>query len=113
MESSLPYDLEAISTSFRALGHPSRLAIIQLLQERALACCTAQELEDCTLDPASLNVGDIVTRLGITAPTTSHHLKELAAAGLIERVRHGRSIFCTVNDVRLGELRDALVGVTV
>ncbi len=112
MESSLQYYPQVICASFRALGHPHRLAIIQLLQERALACCNAQRPEDCTLDPASCNVGEIVTHLGIPAPTASHHLKELVAAGLIERARSGRVLFCRVNEVRLGELRDALAGAT-
>ena len=112
MESSFPHDTEALCLSFRALGHPHRLAIIRLLRERALACCNARRPEDCTLDPASCNVGEIVTHLGIPAPTASHHLKELVAAGLIDRARSGRVLFCRVNEARLAALRDTLTGVT-
>lgn len=94
-----------LSRAFKALGHPSRLAIVRRLLERALACCETDRVEDCTMDPASCNAGDLVEAVGVAPSTLSHHLKELEHAGLVERVRDGRYIMCRVREERLAELR--------
>lgn len=60
------------------------------------------------MDPASCNVGELAEGLSIVPSTVSHHLKELAAAGLIERVRDGRFLYCRVNEARLGALASFL-----
>lgn len=94
-----------LSDAFRALGHPHRLAIVERLRERALACCEAERPEDCTLDPASCNVGTLADAVPCAPSTLSHHLKELERAGIIERARAGRELLCRLNDRRLTELR--------
>ncbi len=58
--------LDRISTLFKALADPARLRILGLLAERPRA---GHELAD---------------RLGITPPTISHHMRRLAAVGLID-----------------------------
>lgn len=97
-----------LSAAFRALGNPHRLAIVQLLLDREWACCARERPEDCTLDPASCNVGELADRLEVAPSTTSHHLKELERAGLLEREREGRRIFCRVNTATLERLREVL-----
>jgi DNA-binding transcriptional ArsR family regulator len=42
--------------------------------------------------PNGLNVGDIQKRLDMPASTLTHHLRFLAAAGLIEQTKSGRII---------------------
>lgn len=93
-----------LSDAFRALGHPHRLAIVRHLRERALACCEADRVEDCALDPASCRVGSLAEVVPCAASTLSHHLRELESAGIIERARNGREILCRVNEERLIEL---------
>ena len=39
-----------------------------------------------------LTVGDIQKRVGLPASTLAHHLRFLAAGGLIEQVRQGRAV---------------------
>lgn len=95
---------EALSRAFRALGHPHRLTIVRALVGRAAACCTADRADDCVLDPASCNVGDLGKLVDIAPSTLSHHLKELHDAGVIERAREGRYLYCRINEVVLDEL---------
>lgn len=98
----------ALSMAFRALGHPDRLRIVRALLERALACCTSARVQDCTLDPASCNVGALAQVVDCAPSTLSRHLKELDAAGLIERAREGRFLYCRIHEGRLDDLRAAL-----
>ena len=42
--------------------------------------------------PGGLTVGDIQDRLGLPPSTLAHHLKFLAAGGLIEQERKGRTV---------------------
>jgi ArsR family transcriptional regulator, arsenate/arsenite/antimonite-responsive transcriptional repressor len=61
-------------TILKALGDPRRMEIVERLS--AQQGCTA-----CS---------DIRESLPISAPTLSHHLKELETAGLIEIAREGK-----------------------
>lgn len=94
-----------LSDAFRALGHPHRLAIVEHLQARALSCCEGDRVEDCTLDPASCRVGSLADVVPCAPSTLSHHLRELEAAGVIERARDGREILCRLNQGCLAEMR--------
>lgn len=61
-------DEEIIIAKFaKALGHPARIAIINLLASQKTCYC-----------------GDIVNELPIAQATVSQHLKELKDAGLIQ-----------------------------
>lgn len=99
---------DQLSEAFKALGNPHRLRIVRLLLEREWMCCEEDRPGDCRLDPASCNVGELAEQLDVSASTTSHHLKELERAGLLERVRDGRQLFCRVDTRALQRLRDAL-----
>ncbi|MFW6201278.1 MAG: ArsR/SmtB family transcription factor [Gemmatimonadota bacterium] len=100
---------DELSRAFKALGHPHRLAIVRWLLGRTLECCEAERVEDCTMDPASCNAGELVEAVDVAPSTLSHHLKELENAGLVERVRDGRYILCRVRRDRLAELGRFLV----
>ena len=97
----MPDDL---STAFKALGHPHRLAIVRRLIDEALAC-EAPSAEACQLDSACCDFATLASELGVGKSTVSHHLKQLAHAGLIERFRDGRRVYGRVNEKRLEELR--------
>jgi len=59
----------------RALAHPARIAIIQLLLKKQSCVC-----------------GDIVDELPISQSTVSQHLKELKEVGLIKGEIEGTSV---------------------
>jgi len=63
--------------AFAAMGSEARLAVLRTVLRAG---------------PEGLVVGEIQVRTGIPASTLAHHLKFLAAAGLIEQVREGRMI---------------------
>lgn len=74
----------------KALSHPARMAIMQLLLTKQSCIC-----------------GDIVDELPISQSTVSQHLKELKAAGLIRGQIDGVSICYCINEpewVKLTEL---------
>jgi len=69
-----PKEFESLSTCFKALADPTRLAIVNRLANRDVACV-------CEFNS-----------LGLSQPTISHHLKVLREAGLIE-VAYKRGTF--------------------
>jgi ArsR family transcriptional regulator, arsenate/arsenite/antimonite-responsive transcriptional repressor len=68
---------KAVIGALAALAQDSRLAVFRLLVQEG---------------PGGLPAGRIAERLGISPPTLSFHLGELAAAGLVQWRRDGRSI---------------------
>lgn len=101
---------DVLSRAFRALGHRHRLSIVRTLLQRAVACCTDERADDCLRDPASCNVGELAELVDAAPSTVSHHLKELQDAGVIERVRDGRFLYCRVNQRLVAELSAFLNG---
>lgn len=65
--------VNSVDRSFRALGHPARRRIVERLAH----------------GPAS--VGDATAGLAISKPAVTKHLKVLEGAGLVRRVREGRT----------------------
>ena len=59
----------------KALGHPARIAILEVLLKLDRCIC-----------------GDIVNELPLAQPTVSQHLKELKTAGLIKGNIEGNAI---------------------
>lgn len=76
----------------KALGHPVRVYILQLLA--AQSCCYS---------------GDLAEELPIARSTLSQHLKELKSAGLIQGEIHPPKIKYCLNRERWEEMR-GLVG---
>lgn len=97
---------EDLSRAFKALGNPHRLAIVRTLIDRAFDCCDAEG--GCNFDPATCNVGELAAAVDVAPSTTSHHLKELEAAGLIERRREGRRLLVRIEPGLLERLRRIL-----
>ncbi|MFV0512962.1 MAG: ArsR/SmtB family transcription factor [Jhaorihella sp.] len=79
---------EEEAQGFAAMGSPARLNVLKALVRAG--------------EPG-LTVGEIQDRTGIAPSTLAHHLRFLAAGGLVEQERVGRS---TINRACFAALRD-------
>lgn len=75
-----PRALEFLAEVFKAMGEPSRLKIIDYLNEG----------ERC--------VSEIAQLTGLSQSLVSHHLKILKSAGVVRQERRGRNIFYVLED---------------
>ena len=73
---------------FKALGHPARVAIIELLLKKQACICN-----------------DLVEELPLSQSTVSQHLKELKQAGIIKGEIEGTSICYCINEVVWNEIQ--------
>ena|SRR5689334_20889976 len=75
----------------KALGHPARIAILQvLLQQKACIC------------------GSLVEKLPLSQSTVSQHLKELKNAGLIKGDIDGPSVSYCIDERAWGKAKKIL-----
>ncbi|AUC53986.1 transcriptional regulator [Sagittula sp. P11] len=74
---------ETAASKFAALGSEQRLAVLDVLVRAG---------------SEGLPIGVLGERCGISGSTLTHHLKILAAAGLVTQSRQGRSIICAGAD---------------
>ena len=82
-----------LARGFAALADPARLRLLSVL-------ASAAEGEVCACD--------LIEPVGRSQPTVSHHLKVLAAAGLVTGEKRGRWVMYSVVSERLAALRAAL-----
>jgi ArsR family transcriptional regulator, arsenate/arsenite/antimonite-responsive transcriptional repressor len=86
-------DDERLALKLKALAHPARLKIVDLLAARGTCIC-----------------GEIVNALPLAQATVSQHLKVLKEAGLLQGTIDGpRSCYC-LDATALNELRQVLDG---
>jgi protein-tyrosine-phosphatase/DNA-binding transcriptional ArsR family regulator len=87
------------ATAFAALSQDARLNLLRLLMSQG---------------PSGLPAGELASRLGIPASTTSFHLAALERAGLTQSTRQGRQIIhaARINGIRrlLGFLTETCCG---
>ena len=81
-------DWETAAGGFAAMGSEARLQVLKTLIRAG--------------EPG-LTVGEIQKRTGIAPSTLAHHLKFLAAGGVVEQERMGRS---TVTRAKFGALQE-------
>ena len=86
-------DAERYARLFKVLAEPTRLRLLSHLAA-----------EGC--GPVSVN--ELTNSLGLSQPTVSHHLKKLSEAGLLEKVRRGRTITHEVRTEAFTSLRRVL-----
>lgn len=72
-------DLTEAAACFAALGSEQRLHVLKILVRAG---------------PDGLSIGELGERTGVTGSTLTHHMKLLAAAGLVQQVKKGRRIIC-------------------
>ncbi len=79
-----------LAAYFKALAHPARIAILQVLIEKNACIC-----------------GDIVDELPLAQATVSQHLRELKQAGIIKGTIEGTSICYCVDETAWQEIHTA------
>lgn len=83
--------LELAASKLRAMAHPMRIAIIDLLT-----------------DNAKLTVTEIYEHLNIEQASASHHLNILKNRGLLESKRNGKMIYYSLKYEHLTRVLDCI-----
>ncbi|MDX1803591.1 MAG: metalloregulator ArsR/SmtB family transcription factor [Alcanivorax sp.] len=99
-----PPSAEQLARAFKALSNANRVRIYQVILEY----CQQHGQADLARVPAGCAFGDFIQRLNVGAPTISHHVRELAEAGLIHVSRQGRRRYCRVDPAMHQALRNFL-----
>jgi DNA-binding transcriptional ArsR family regulator len=94
MKTNAQLDLQKLETAanrLRAMAHPMRIAIIELLT-----------------DNARLTVTEIYETLGIEQASASHHLNILKNKGLLDSKRDGKMIFYSLRTHTLANIVECI-----
>jgi ArsR family transcriptional regulator len=90
-------EAERWAAAFKALGDPARVKLVSLV-----AAAPGREACICNL----------VGALGLAQSTVSHHMKQLADAGLVVREQRGKWAYYRLNAGSLQQLADVLAPTT-
>ena len=71
---------DALAAAFKAIGHPVRMRILEILSRQSDPLCVCH----------------IESRFTLSQPTISHHLRFLRKAGLVNSERRGTWIYYSV-----------------
>lgn len=83
--------LEFVASKLKAISHPMRIAIIELL--------TKDE---------KLSVTQIYKTLNIEQATASHHLNILKNKGVLVSIREGKNIFYALKHITLSDIIECI-----
>ena len=88
-----PADADVLARIFKALGDPTRVRLLSLIaaHEGGEAC-----------------ICDLTAPVGLSQPTVSHHMKQLADAGLVTREQRGKWAYYRVVDDTLRSIATAI-----
>ena len=87
-------EAEDLAAMFKALGHPVRLQMVDLLSRYAGQVC----------------VCDVESQFNLSQPTISHHLKVLREAGLVAAEQRGLWVYYYLQSAAVAKLRSLLAG---
>lgn len=92
-------NFDETASVFKALGDTHRLRALHFLATADAGCCsTGQGICTC----------DVQERLGLSQPTTSHHMKILVDAGLVDAEKRSKWTYYTLSAQGLLIVRSAL-----
>lgn len=80
------------AATFKALGHPARVAILEYLLQNGPSIGT-----------------DLVKILKLAQPTVSRHLNEMVNSGIIDAISTGNAVSYSVSEQHITELLSYLV----
>ena len=94
-------DAKKLAKIMKALSNENRLVLYMEIAKHEKSDFEAPE---CT-------ISDIVKLFGLSPPTISHHLKELANADLITTEKRGKHLVARINKEKLTEVKQVLSGI--
>jgi ArsR family transcriptional regulator len=86
-------DAEQLARRFKALGDPTRVRLLSLISAH---------------DGGEACICDLTDPVGLSQPTVSHHMKQLADAGLVTREQRGKWAYYRIVDDALIALAAAI-----
>ena len=89
-----PADAQVMARVFKALGDPTRVRLLSLIAAH-------QGGEAC--------ICDLTEPVGLSQPTVSHHMKQLAEAGLVTREQRGKWAYYRIVEQALRSVADAVM----
>lgn len=84
-------DQNDLAKTFKVLGHPARVAILQYISNQNACICN-----------------DLVDEIGLAQATISQHLKELKSIGLLKGEVEGKSMCYCINVDRWSTIQKEL-----
>jgi ArsR family transcriptional regulator len=93
-------DVDTLAKQLWAIGDPVRLEILRILPSEP-TCENA------------CNVSKIAQRIGLSQPTTSHHLRILRQAGIIVNEKKCRDMIYWIDLTTCSEVHEALKSVLI
>lgn len=87
---------------FSIIADPTRRQILSVLRD----CADQSGSDASTSHPGELSVSELVSRLELSQPTVSKHLKVLRDSGLVEVRDEGQHRYYRANPSALAEVRD-------
>ena len=94
-------EAKKLAKIMKALSNENRLALYMEIARQ----------EESNFEAPECNISDIVKVFRISAPTISHHLKELTNADLITTERRGKYLVAKINKETLAEVKKVLSGI--
>ncbi len=86
-------DQKRLAALARALAHPARIAILQMLMQHRTCYC-----------------GKVTDMLPLAQATVSQHLRELKLAGFIKGTVEGKHVCYCLDEEQIGKIRALLGG---
>lgn len=94
-------DARKLAKIMKALSNENRLTLYMEIAKN----------EESDFEESQCNVSHIVKMFRLSAPTISHHLKELANADLITTEKRGKYLVAKINKETLAEVKHVLSGI--
>lgn len=85
----------------KALSHEKRLSLYLDIAES----------QESNFEDNSCHISEVVSLLKLSAPTISHHLKELVNADLITTEKNGKFLSARINKKTVQEVLDAFTAI--
>jgi len=87
-----PGELDQVAHVLKAIAHPARLAIVDLLSQHPSLHCT-----------------QLMEAIGIEQTLLSHHLSTMHDRGLLSREKDGKYILYSLADARMARIIDCIL----